>query len=187
MITFRAGCKICWECELVNTMMHLMSSINYTLLEGDRSGDTTWSLPRLLIFPSPSASASCPWRDIEKGVPSFLPATAMFFSLSLVIYLLIIPRQSLLSRHYARRGWVHLLAVKRLLEDRVKTKVYWLTYKKVCLSKIIYLVQGHTENLLQCVVGKITLALQMWLGNMSQILVMSVFNNLGLVWVHYSK
>lgn len=59
--------------------------------------------------------------------------------------------------------------------------------KDVCLSKIIYLVQGHTESLLQCVAGKIILALPMWLGNMSQILVMSVFNYLGLAWIHYSK
>lgn len=36
-------------------------------------------------------------------------------------------------------------------------------------------------------VGKITPALRVWLGNMSQILVMSIFNYLGLACVHYSK
>lgn len=82
---------------------------------------------------------------------------------------------------------MHLLAIKRLLEHLVKTKVYCFTDKKVCLSKIMYLVQGHTENLLQCVVGKIAQALQIWLEKMSQILVMSIFNTLGLVWVQYSK
>lgn len=111
----------------------------------------------------------------------------MFCSLTLIICLLIIPRKSLLTRNYACTGWVPLLAMKCLLEDLVKTKVYSCMDKEVCLSKIIYLVQGHMESMLQCVVHKITLALQMWLGNMPQILVMSVFNYLGLAWVHYSK
>lgn len=85
------------------------------------------------------------------------------------------------------REWVPILAMKFLLKDFVKTKIYCFTDKEVCLSEIIYLVQGHTESLLQCVVGKITLALQMQLGNMSQVLVMNVFNYLDLAWVHYSK
>lgn len=77
--------------------------------------------------------------------------------------------------------------MKFLLKDFVKTKIYCFTDKEVCLSEIKYIVQGHTESLLHCVVGKITLALQMWLGNMSQVLVMNVFNYLGLAWVHFSK
>lgn len=111
----------------------------------------------------------------------------MFCSLTLIISLLILPSKSLLTRHYACREWVLLLAMKCLLEDLVETKIYCFRDKEVCLSKIIYLVQGHTESLLQCVVGKVTLALQMWLGNMPQILVMSIFNYLGLAWVRYSK
>lgn len=111
----------------------------------------------------------------------------MFCSLTRIICLLIIPRKSLLPRPCACKERVPLLAMKCLPEGLVKTKVFWFTDKEVCLSKIIYLVQCHAESLLQCVVGKITPALQMWLGNMSQILVMSVFNYLGLAWVHYSK
>lgn len=48
--------------------------------------------------------------------------------------------------------------MKSLLEGFIKTKIY---YKEVCLSKIIYFVQGHTENLFQCLDGKIALMLQM--------------------------
>jgi len=70
--------------------------------------------------------------------------------------------------------------MKCLLEDFVKTKVHCVRAEEVCVSNITYLAQGHRESLLQRVVGKLTVPLQIWLENMSQISVVSVFNYVGL-------